>query len=162
MLLEDKIKTLLKRKAKLDLYKKLMVSLETEKVDKDEDKAILESEFPGLLVDFCNEVLGFCKQRMTELQTLEDDTPKAPKVQAKVEAAPQPAPVLQAPVDPDEPTDILKFAMKYRHLDGKHVTVVSPDGEVGATVVGMVMPFLKVFTDTGYTVDISPKDIKTK
>src|SRR5690606_9935680 len=67
-----------------------------------------------------------------------------------------------SPVQPseDEPSDPLRFLLKHRALDGKKVTFESRDGTITGVVRGLVAPFLKVETSTGFTVKVRPSEIK--
>ena len=67
-----------------------------------------------------------------------------------------PPPVAQT----DEPTDPLKFLLKYRHLDRKRIIYKSKDGEVPGIVCGLIAPLIKIMTDTGFMINVPPRDIK--
>jgi len=65
----------------------------------------------------------------------------------------------QATDEDGEPLDPLMFMKKYRHLDGKEVTVKTKNGDVKAIVRGMTVPFILVETVTGHNVQVKPKDL---
>ena len=165
MLIEEQIKSLLRVKAKVDLYKKIISTIEAEKSSKSEEQEALNSEFPGLLNEFCGEILTFCSKRVDDLGNMRKESPSAVTIvdQPQIPMQSQPVAQVQAPAAPTEevePTDPLKFLLKYRHMDGKRVTVTTRDGNVEGTVRGMVAPNIKVETDTGYIVGVPPRTVK--
>jgi hypothetical protein len=164
--IEEQIKALQRTKAKIDLYRKVQKNVEAELnlMGQDEEHKKLELEHPGLLKEFCSEVSLFCEKRV---EALDNPKPEAPKREQErqqeslLSLKPQPTPPVRVPVaSEEEPGDPIRFLMKYKHLDNKKVEFETKDGLVTGTVRGLVTPFIKVQTDTGYVVDVEPSKLK--
>lgn len=158
--IEEQIKALQRIKAKIELYQKVSLTITDEAKLKTESTKKLDLEYPGLLQEFCDEICTFCADQMRSLG-------RGPLVYAKANPEPQivkPEPVVNPDVIPqaemDEPTDPLRFLLKYKAWEGKKVSFPSKDGQVNGTVRGMVVPYLKVETDTGFVIDVKPKELK--
>lgn len=163
MLIEEQIKKLLRTKAKIDLYKKIEVSLQAEvtALETDEDHKKLEAEHPGLIKEFCEELGGYCHQQVSELSYVKQTATPAHVETSVVTQVIEKPKVTFTPIPAnDEPTDPLKFMMKYRHYESRRVTVETPNGPVGGVVRGLVTPYIIVQTDTGHDAKVFPKNIK--
>lgn len=162
--LDLKIEELLRLRAKVKLYKQVQENVEAEMALASTEHKDLEKEYPGLLEEFVNEITLFCNRRIEDL----GNGPKRPQAIDAVAVVPvteedRPAPPPPAKVQPnlaDEPVDPLKFLLKWRHLDSKRVKFKTKDGEVEGTVRGMVTPFLRIQTDTGYDVNVKPQEVQ--
>jgi hypothetical protein len=159
MQIEEQIQKLLRLKAKIDLYKNLISHLNVESGLKDDFHASIENAHPGVLKEFFEELHAFASKRVGVLDSSGASQP------APAQAAPQVQPPKpeKRPVESDpnaEPRDPLSFMRKYQHLYGKKVSWATPDGTVTGTVRGIVVPYLKVDTDTGFTVTVEPKQIQ--
>lgn len=161
MLIEEQIKKLQRVKAKIDLFRKIQTNVQNElaSASSDQEHKALEAQFPGLFAEFCAELDSFCTHRAETM----GNGGMEPQPQRVVAEAPTPAPAAPSPPPQDpnqEPIDPLKFLLKYRGLDGKRVSFSSKDGKVEGTVRGLVTPFIKVETDSGFVVDVPPRELK--
>lgn len=166
--IEQEIQKLLRLKAKVNLYQMMLANVQNELDSKSKDHDELEKTHAGLLTEFVAEVSAFCEAKIDLLGNGPVNQKPAPVQRpSESEVVNKPADSnLQKEtvkvVDPstEEPTDPLKFLLKWRHLEGKKVAFETRNGEVTGTVRGMVTPNLKVELDTGYTASVRPTDIK--
>ncbi len=162
--IERQILELQRIREKIGLYKTLLVNVESELTAKTEEHKVLEANHAGLLKEFVAEITGFCNYKIDEL----GNGPKRPTAKIPIEPImPEPLAIdltkenpKVPPSNTDEPTDPLKFLLKWRHLEGKKVRFQTRNGEVTGTVRGMVTPYLKVETDTGHLANVSPREIQ--
>jgi hypothetical protein len=164
MLIEEQIKNLQRIKAKIDLYKKVASNVQDElaSVNQDEEHKALEREFPGLLAEFCQEIGAFCSKRVEQLGN-GGSVPRAvelPPPEAQQPVKDEARPILPPDSTEEEPTDPLRFLLKYKHLDGKTVAWTTKDGQVQGKVRGLLAPNIIVETDTGHTVKVAGKILK--
>lgn len=164
MQIEEQIKKLQRIKAKIDLYRKVQGNVQDElvSVNQDSEHKSLEAEYPGLLSEFCSEIDAFCNKRVEQLGNPTAHVPVAesPAEVSRPRPQEQPKPAVhQVAMIDDEPTDPLRFLMKHKALDGKRVSFQSKDGLVQGTVRGLVTPFIKVETDSGFVIDVKPKEL---
>lgn len=170
MLIEEQIKKLLRTKAKIDLYRKIAANVEAEKasINQDAEHKKLEGEHPGLLKEFCEEILTFCNTNINALGNGSPVPALKPVIASGTSTPVEPDP-LALKVDVtgkqvaqpmgDEPVDPLRFLIQHRHLDGKKVKFTTKDGEVTGIVRGLVVPNVKIVTDNGYEVAVPPKEL---
>ena len=150
--LEEQLKELQRRIQKAKLYQLIIQNLEAEKED-------LE-EFPGLLEEVSSDVIAFCKTRVESIENLGKGQETAKKVSPTPAPKENPQPQVTEEAAQEEPSDPLLFLKKYKHLEGKTIKVYTKDGDVLAKVHGAVAPFLKVVTETGYTISVKPSEIE--
>lgn len=161
MQIEEQIKSLLKIKAKIDLYRKVVGNIEAEKTSKDPEHVSLQKDHPGLITEFCDEILDFCNSR---IQSLGNPTSQAPKPTPRKEESfvpldpPRTDPTIKN-ADDEEPRDPLRFLMKYKNMEGKSVTFKTKDGVIKAKIRGCVAPNLVVETEMGVTLQIPPREL---
>lgn len=162
MQIEEQIKALQRVKAKIDLYKKVISNIEIEKDSEDPESKTLEKEHPGLIAEFCDEITVFCSKRVEMLGNPQKASmappiprePVEPELLEKTDKPKKPEPPVEA-----EPRDPLKFLLKYKYLDGKTVSFRTKDGKITGKVRGLVVPNIRVETDSGYDVDVPPKEL---
>lgn len=173
MQIEEQIKSLLKIKAKIDLYRKVMENISAELKSEDPAHKELEKDHPGLMKEFCTEVLGFCEERVQVLgnPSTQPANPVASASQEsleKVKKMENPSSTQKAAengkaiiddLNAPEPIDPLRFTLKYRGMVGKKVMFSTPNGEVTGVVKAAVTPFLRVETDTGHYISIKPSEV---
>lgn len=154
MQIEDQIKALLRTKAKIDEYRRVIKYVTEDSTSTEE----FDDKYPGLREEFTAELIEICNSRIEMLGN--PVKPSAPKQMLEtvenpiVKANPAPA------ENHGEPNDPLRFLQKYRHLDGKKVVYSSKDGDVQGVVRGMITPFLKVELNTGYVINAEPAKIR--
>lgn len=155
--IDQKIKELLRLKAKINLYSTLLTSIKAEVVETSPEHAELTKEHPGLLKEFCAEVEVFCNGEIGKLGNSGTYAPEAPK---RAVAAVKEAQAPEVPQKPKEPSDPLRFLLKWKHLDNKRVSFETRDGIIFGKVVGLVVPFLRVETEiNGAVIDVDPLKI---
>lgn len=161
--LEQEILKLQRIRELLGLYRTLLGNVQAELSANTKEHQTLETNHPGLLKDFVGEISAFCTNKIEELGNgpRPQRIPIQPIMPETLEKEPPPKEKTQVPQNnSDEPTDPLKFLLKYRHLEGKKVSFDTKNGEVTGTVKGMVTPHLRIETDTGHVASVRPTDIR--
>lgn len=171
--LQETLSKLRKLEAKINFLKKIQEDLkekaEAAKKDANYDEAKAIGEVISYITGRISQIengdaeLILPETRVVRNQS-EPQVSKGTFIDEEEEETPNPKRKPAKPVDddPELPNDPLKFAMKFRHLDGKTVMVVTDNGNVDAKVRG-VDPAQKgiiVTTSTGYTLTVSPKKIQ--
>ena len=99
----------------------------------------------------------FCKKQITVINQPDKPTPAPKAAKAKTEKAVE----LTKDTNADIPTDPLRFAMKYRALEGKPAKIPTGGGEkVLAYIRGVSPPNVVVETESGHTVQVPPEDLE--
>lgn len=170
MSIEEQIKKLQRIKAHIELYERLKDNINDEANKKEEEHSKFESEHPGLLTQFIKEISSFCDKKVKELNNYEFDkknsTKKQNKLPEKQETKDKKQDIAKTKKesvhDPfsDVPEDPLRFALKYKHLEGKRVSIETNNGEVSGVIRGVNVPNIVVETDTNYTIQVPPKDLQ--
>lgn len=125
----------------------------------------METEHPGLLEEVCSKCISFCTTEIEQLSQgdIESSKPTNKSIIAKKEEITTDKPKIDSVIQDmqsEEPTDPLRFLMKYKSFDGKRVTYSSKDGIVEGKVVGLLTPFIKIQLDTGYVINAEPSKTK--
>lgn len=168
MKIDEQIKILMKRKAEIELFTKLADNIKAEIGSMDPEHKKLEADYPGLMKAFCDKVAIFCEQNIGELSVIEHTvTPPRPvehvefhKERGQQTPTPKVAPTPPINPEDDEPTDPLRFLLKHKGMEKKRVEFTTKDGTIQGTVRGLVTPNIIVETDSGYTIQVKPKELK--
>jgi hypothetical protein len=180
-LLEQQIKELQLRKSKADLFKLVLEEIQTN--PKKEQFAEVYEDVMAELAEFVSSRVAAIENgeerqpEKTPAELTEDDkTLLLALARRAKERVAQPEnnggafanediTIPKAPARQQNPQkqakrqDMLQFAQQHRHLDRKRVTVHTPQGDVGGTVVGAIAPNLIIKTDTGHEVPVPPENI---
>lgn len=166
--LEKQIKELQRKQKKVEIYQEIADNLLKQTDSQTLEVLKIEQDYPGLIKEVCTEVISFLEHKRSILCELGHDvtvgnspmTTDVAKEGAATQVTVKPPETVKQLVDPVEPTDPIRFLLKYKFLDGKLVNVTTPNGDVKAKVVGLLTPYIRVETETGYTVNVEPKHIK--
>lgn len=156
MNIDEQIKTLMRVKEKIELYRAVIKNVQT--FLKESFGNTAESLYPGLANEFENEISDFCQSRIDVLNGTRavKPSPLRPEEMQPLDAVETKPPKT---VTPDE-ADPVKFLMKHRHLDGKTVKFMSNGSEITGRVRGLVVPNITIETDLGYVVQVKPSEIQ--
>jgi hypothetical protein len=156
MTIKDEIKRLQRLEAKIVLYDALLAQVRVRT-----DVGLPCDEHEGLYGEFIDEIRQFVEGRITDINNsiITPAKQQAPIVQPPVAQPHTPPKETPASTSGDEPTDPLKFLLKHKALDRKRVIYHSKDGDVQGTVCGLIAPFIKITTDTGFVLNVPPKDL---
>lgn len=158
--LDEQIKLLQRKKAKIDLFQRIIINLGKEKDE--------IPDFPGLMSEVAASVKSFCE---TQVRLIENEDGEKPKKVAKTEVSsseeleeiPEPTkPVGKARVIPkkeDIYSDALKFVTHFKDMVGQEVEFVDGVGnKLKGSLVGASFPNLKIDIG-GRVVVIDPRNV---
>lgn len=115
------------------------------------------AEFKDVHADVLTLVSDFVAQTIASIEN-PDQPPAQPKAENTTFSPPEPpaAPVKPKRQESVDPAELMAFAMENRHLSGKSVVVIAPEGQVDiqGTVVGLEAPFVLVKTNAGPTIKV--------
>lgn len=155
--LEQQLKEIQKKLKKIEYFQEIIDNLSA--VANNPQIESKDGEFKGLTLEVVQSVQGFCKSQIDEisgdkevaLPDISDINPPQKSQNCHKSVTNEP---VRKEVNPVE------FMQKYKHLEGKRVTVTTKDGEVSGTVIRLAIPNVLVATDTGFKATINPEKLE--
>ena len=151
MSIKDEILKLQRKVCLQDMYSQLENLVEINQ------SIFIEDNHSGLFVEFMIDIKAFIQGRIAGLDSTTQPITKQTPVAVN---EPQSQSITKPAADPAEITDPLKFLMKYRGLEKKRIEYASKDGPVQGTVLGLAAPNIRISLDTGFVINVNPKDLK--